>query len=479
MKDNEKIISLYKEFAGICPEAVTLLPGSGSNRKYYRICGAKNCIAAEGESVEENNAFLYLAKYFKSKGLNVPEIYAVSPDHSVYLQEDLGDTLLFDAIAAGRLSGNFSEQDISFVTKSIRALAEIQYRGAEGIDFNRCYPEPAFNRRLVMWDLNYFKYCFLKVSGIAFNEAALEDDFERLSRTLLEDESDTFMYRDFQSRNVMLNAGEPWFFDFQGGRRGPAEYDVASFLWQAKANFPKELRCKMIDEYLDAASKFTAVDRNRFKTKLSYFVLFRSLQVLGAYGFRGLHEHKQHFIESIPAAVMNLKQLFSGNERLCRKYPELAIIVDSLAIKYLSEKPVREKLLVSVTSFSYKKGIPEDASGNGGGFVFDCRGMHNPGRYEQYRQITGRDIPVIEFLEERGEVQPFLQACFQLVDKSVETYIRRGFTSLTVSFGCTGGQHRSVYCAEQMARHLAENYRIDVELCHREQGITERIKTHQ
>ncbi len=475
MKDYDNIVSLYKKFAGTCPQTVTPISGSGSNRRYYRISGVKDCIAVEGESVEENDAFLYLAQHFRSKGINVPEIYAVSHDHSVYLQHDLGDTLLFDAIATARTSGNFTEEDILFVTKSLRSLAEIQHRGAEGIDFMRCYPEPAFNRRLVMWDLNYFKYCFLKISGIAFNEAALEDDFEHLSQTLLEDETDTFMYRDFQSRNVMLKDGEPWFIDFQGGRRGPAEYDVASFLWQAKANFPAELRCRMIDEYLDAVTEFAAVDRNRFRTRLSYFVLFRSLQVLGAYGFRGLHEHKQHFIESIPAAVGNLTQLFKDNDCIRQEYPEFAGIVEALSKKYLSEKPMHEKLLVTVTSFSYKKGIPEDASGNGGGFVFDCRGMHNPGRYEQYRRLTGRDIPVIEFLEERGEVQPFLEACFRLVDKSVETYIRRGFTSLTVSFGCTGGQHRSVYCAEQMARYLSGNYEIDIKLCHREQGITEEL----
>jgi len=475
MKENEKIINLYKEYTGICPQSVMRLPGSGSNRRYYRISGAKDCIAVEGESVEENNAFLYLAQHFRSKGINVPEIYAVNTDHSAYLQQDLGDTLLFDAIAAARTSGNFTEEDILFVTKSLRSLAEIQYCGAEGIDFMNCYPEPAFNRRLVMWDLNYFKYCFLKISGIAFNEAALEDDFEHLSQALLEDEADTFMYRDFQSRNVMIKDGEPWFIDFQGGRRGPTEYDVASFLWQAKANFTPELRSRMIDEYLDAASEFTDIDCDHFRNRLNYFVLFRSLQVLGAYGFRGLHEHKLHFIESIPAAVGNLKQLFKDNDCIRQEYPELAGIVESLSKKYLSEKPVREKLLVTVTSFSYKKGIPEDASGNGGGFVFDCRGMHNPGRYEQYRRLTGRDNPVIGFLEERGEVQHFLEACFGLVDKSVETYIRRGFTSLTVSFGCTGGQHRSVYCAEQMARHLAGKYEIDIKLCHREQGITEEL----
>lgn len=474
--ENEKIISLYRDFSGTAPETVTLLAASGSNRCYYRICGTTDCIGVEGESVDENAAFIYLAEHFRSKGIDVPEIYAVSQDRMTYLQQDLGDKLLFDIISSGRSSGNFSEEEISYITKTIRALAAIQYRGAEGIDFRRCYPVPAFDRRLVMWDLNYFKYCFLKISELTFDESLLEDDFERLSDVLLSEESHTFMFRDFQSRNVMIHDDKPWFIDFQGGRRGPAEYDVSSFLWQAKANFPPELRSRMIDEYLDAASAFTHIDRKHFRNRLNYFVLFRSLQVLGAYGFRGLHEQKQHFIESIPGAVGNLRQLFAGNEQLCKEYPELARIVDALSTKYLSERPAREKLLVTVTSFSYKKGIPRDSSGNGGGFVFDCRGMHNPGRYEQYKQLTGRDLPVIEFLEERGEVQTFMDACYQLVDKSVETYVRRGFTSLTVSFGCTGGQHRSVYCAEHMARHLAEKYEIDIDLCHREQRICEQIR---
>lgn len=470
--ENEKLISLYKDFSGSNPLSVSKLAASGSNRRYYRMGGATDCIGVEGESVDENEAFVYLAEHFRAKGINAPEIYAVSNDRTTYLQQDLGDRLLFDVISQGRTSGNFSDEEISLLAKTIRALAGIQYRGAEGLDFSRCYPVASFDRRLVMWDLNYFKYCFLKITGLPFDEAALEDDFERLADTLLNERFNTFMYRDFQSRNVMIYNNEPWFIDFQGGRRGPAEYDVSSFLWQAKANFPQELRNRLIDEYLDAASEYADIDRNHFRNRLNYFVLFRSLQVLGAYGFRGLHERKQHFIESIPGAVRNLRQLFA-NESIRKEYPGVAVIVDALSSEYLSERQARERLLVTVTSFSYKKGIPDDDSGNGGGFVFDCRAMHNPGRYEQYRRLTGRDPQVIEFLEERGEVQPFMEACCRLVDKSVETYVRRGFTSLTVSFGCTGGQHRSVYCAEQMARHLAGKYDIDVDLHHREQSIDE------
>ena len=472
-----KILSdLYTEVTGTMPERVVELTGSGSNRQYFRLEG-NGCqyIGCIGESTDENNAFIYLAEKFAEKGLPVPCVVAVSDDRSAYLQEYLGDTLLFDAIASGRVSGQFDETETALLAASIRKLADVQYLGARNLDFSKCYPQQEFCRRTVMWDLNYFKYNFLKLSGINFNESRLEDDFEELADYLLAEESATFMYRDFQSRNVMIRDGEPWFIDFQGGRKGPAQYDVASFLWQAKANLPQQLRNRLIDEYLDAAARYADIDRNAFKERLQHFVLFRLLQVLGAYGFRGLFEKKLHFIESIPAALSKAVELISLNN--FDRYPTLVDILSHLARKYTADKPAADHLTVTVRSFSYKKGIPGDDSGNGGGFVFDCRAMHNPGRYDEYKSLTGMDAPVIEFLEQRGEVQPFMEHCCALVDAAVEVYQRRGFTSLTVNFGCTGGQHRSVYCAERMASHLSEKYGVDIRLNHREQRISKRFST--
>ncbi|MDE6757627.1 MAG: phosphotransferase, partial [Muribaculaceae bacterium] len=372
-------------------------------------------------------------------------------------------------------SGLFSEEEKRLLTTTIRSLADIQYRGADGLDFNICYPLPEFCRRTVMWDLNYFKYNFLKLSGIQFNESLLEDDFERLADYLLAEKSSTFMYRDFQSRNVMIKDGQPWFIDFQGGRKGPAHYDVASFLWQAKANIPAGLRNELIDEYLDTASRYAEIDRDKFRERLQHVVLFRLMQVLGAYGFRGLFEKKAHFMESIPPALTKVRELIAANGFEC--YPTLTDILGRLADRFISDAAAPDHLTVTVRSFSYKRGIPDDTSGNGGGYVFDCRGLHNPGRYDEYKKLTGMDTPVIDFLEARGEVQPFLEHCFALADSSAEVYLRRGFTSLTINFGCTGGQHRSVYCAEKMAAHLSAKYGVDIKLQHREQRINKRFTT--
>lgn len=467
--------SLYQKVTDRLPEKIIELTGSGSNRRYYRLEGNGGIyIGVIGESVEENKAFIKLANHFADRNLPVPRVVAVTPQRDAYLQDYLGDTLLFDAIAEGRASGVFSDEEKRLLSMSIRSLADIQYRGTEGLDFNVCFPLPEFCRRTVMWDLNYFKYNFLKLSGLYFNESRLEDDFERLADYLLSEEYSTFMYRDFQSRNVMIKDGRPWFIDFQGGRKGPAHYDVASFLWQAKANIPSALREELIDEYLDSASRYAAIDRDKFKERLQHVVLFRLMQVLGAYGFRGLFEKKVHFLESIPPALYKVKELLEAND--FRQYPTLVSTLEQLADKF---RPVAaaDHLTVTIRSFSYKRGLPDDASGNGGGYVFDCRGLHNPGRYAEYKKLTGMDTPVIEFLEARGEVQPFLEHCCALADSSVDVYMRRGFTSLTIDFGCTGGQHRSVYCAEKMAAHLSNKYGIDIRLCHREQRINKRYST--
>lgn len=468
--------SLYTQATGALPDKIVELTGSGSNRRYFRLEGSKGTyIGVIGESVEENKAFIKLANRFADRGLPVPRVVAVTTGRDAYLQEYLGDTLLFDAIASGRSTGLFSTEEKNLLAMTIRSLADIQYRGSEGLDFNVCYPLPEFCRRTVMWDLNYFKYNFLKLSGIQFNESLLEDDFERLADYLLAEKSSTFMYRDFQSRNVMIKDGQPWFIDFQGGRKGPAHYDVASFLWQAKANIPAGLRDELIDEYLDSASRYAEIDRDKFRKRLQHVVLFRLMQVLGAYGFRGLFEKKTHFMESIPPALTKVRELIAVNGFEC--YPTLTDILGRLADRFISDAGTPDHLTVTVRSFSYKRGIPDDTSGNGGGYVFDCRGLHNPGRYDEYKKLTGMDTPVIDFLEARGEIQPFLGHCFALADSSAEVYLRRGFTSLTIDFGCTGGQHRSVYCAEKMAAHLSAKYGVDIKLQHREQRINKRFTT--
>ncbi len=322
------LITLYKQYTGQRHESIEPLTGSGSNRRYYRMRGCKNLIGVCGESIEENRAFIYMARHFRNKGIPVPEVLAISEDESCYIQEDLGDTLLFNAITNGRTTGEFSDYEKGLIRKSIARLPSIQFKGAEEMDFGMCYPLSDFNRRTVMWDLNYFKYCFLKVTGINFNENSLEDDFEAFTDILLGTPSETFMYRDFQSRNVIIKDEEPYFIDFQGGRKGPVYYDVASFLWQAKANFNNDLREEMIDTYISEANKFTIINPEDFKKTLHHFVIFRTMQVLGAYGFRGLLERKAHFIESIPYALNNLQTLLKHHSN---EYPYLSKLLMQLS----------------------------------------------------------------------------------------------------------------------------------------------------
>ena len=472
MRNEDVLRQLYLLYIGHEPESIEAFPSSGSNRRYFRLTGQPTLIGVRGESAEENRAFIYLADHFRKQGLPVPQVYAHSDDYLYYLQEDLGDTLLFDKLGTKSREDEASAELFQLLRKVIRLLPVLQCKGAEGLDFGQCYPQPAFNRRSVLWDLNYFKYCFLKATGIDFQEDRLEDDFQAMADVLLEEDTPTFMYRDFQSRNVMLRAdGEPWFIDFQGGRRGPVYYDVASFLWQAKANFPDDLRQALVDEYIEAIRPFRPVDEAGFKKRLRHFVLFRTLQVLGTYGFRGYFERKPHFLQSVPYALANLRNLL---QEPYEEYPYLSGLLRRMTeLERFSPTPPTDHLVVRVTSFAYPKGIPEDPSGNGGGFVFDCRAIHNPGRYAPYKSLTGRDEPVVRFLEDDGEILAFLDHVYALVDASVRQYLKRGFTSLCVSFGCTGGQHRSVYAAQHLARHLNDTFGVHVELWHREQGIKE------
>lgn len=473
----ERLNKLFADWLGPA-DKVEAIPPTGSNRRYYRIFkNDRSYIGVIGTNRDENLCFIGMARHFAAQGLNVPEILAVSQDGMCYIQEDLGTFTLFEAVAAGRNSGCYSDEEKALLLKTIRELPKIQYKGAEGLDFNLCFQEKELSRRQILFDLNYFKYCFLKAVHNDFHEASLQDDFELLASDVLKDRAETFLYRDFQARNVILKDGEPYFIDFQGGMRGPLYYDLAAFVWQAKASYPDDFRQELVDAYLEELRKFTTVDREKFLERLRLFVLFRTIQVLGAYGFRGYFEGKVYFTESVPYAMANLRGLFAQPESagLIARYPYLCGLLQMLCNKpeYLPSSDTDPRLTVKVCSFSYRKGIPEDRSGNGGGYVFDCRGMSNPGRYDQYKKLTGLDQPVIDYLEEKGEIQQFLQHVYGVVDHHVECFVNRGFRSLCVNFGCTGGQHRSVYSAQHTAEHLKETFgdKIRVHLIHRERGI--------
>lgn len=504
---------LYTEWKGTEPTKTERLPGAGSNREYYRMTDNEghSVIGCKGTSKEENHAFLSLAAHFTKRKLPVPGILAQSEDEMRYLQQDLGCTSLFDAIRGGReAGGRYTLKERELLKRTIRQLPNMQIRGARGLDFSVCYPQPEFNQEGVLFDLNYFKYCFLKAAGPDFHELKLEANFRLLSKDLTSEgngnapKADGFLYRDFQARNVMLDDnGNPFFIDFQGGRRGPYYYDVASFLWQASARYGKALREELTKEYYEALKHYTEVPTFKyFNERLQLFVLFRTLQTLGAYGFRGYFERKAHFIQSIPPAIQNVRQLIEDNDF---PYPYLIDLLKRLTempqfapepelpaarkdgyrttdnnpyVSYpgdgkatFSKYDGKGPLVVKVFSFSFHKGIPADDSGNGGGYVFDCRSTHNPGRYEPYKKLTGLDEPVIRFLEDDGEILTFLDSVYKLADAHVSRYIQRGFTSLVFSFGCTGGQHRSVYSAQHLAEHINNKFGVEVRLQHREQKI--------
>ena len=489
----EKLAELYKRWKGEAPVSMTKLPEAGSSRKYYRITGndGESVIGVVGNSRDENHTFIYLTKHFTDRKLPVPHILAVDDDELRYLQTDLGSTSLFDVLRGGRESGGrYNMREKQLLTAVIRELPNIQIRGARGLDWDVCYPQPEFDVDSVLFDLNYFKYCFLKATELEFHELKLEANFRLFAKDLTSEKSESFLYRDFQARNVMLDhAGKPYFIDYQGGRKGPYYYDVASFLWQAA----------------NSLKNYTEVPSVRhFVERLSLFVLFRTLQVLGAYGFRGYFEHKKHFIDSIPPAIDNLRELLKLKKffpypymmdmlRRLTELPQFAHIEEPALSRAdgfkttqhtvykahpqdgpatFSKYDGKGPLVVHVYSFSYRKGIPEDVSGNGGGYVFDCRATHNPGRYEPYKQLTGLDEPVIRFLEDDGEIISFLDGVYAMADHHVRRYIQRGFTNLMFCFGCTGGQHRSVYSAQHLAEHLHNKFGIEVHVTHREQNIS-------
>lgn len=495
----QRLIQLYSRLMGEEPASVQPLKASGSNRQYYRLFPKNQdeypMIGVIGTSPEENLAFYNLALLFAARHLPVPAVYVMSDDKMCYLQEDMGDYSLYDFLREGRENdGDYDEMEKLMIELVITELPQLQMEMASPYVYKQCYPFEKMDRNSVMFDLNYFKYCYLKLTGTEFNELTLQADFEKLADHLLDVKEVGFQYRDFQPRNIMLKEGKPFYIDFQGGRCGPVYYDLASFLWQASSKFSNQFREEMVNVYIDHLRYFRDVDKTDFKQKLQKFVLFRTLQVLGAYGFLGLWEKKRHFIDSIPMALENLKDMIEKGA--CDDYPylkQIALLLTENAnsgnktsnelsdvqkllqndTSYL--KKAEKPLVVKVFSFSYKKGIPADESGNGGGYVFDCRSTHNPGRYEQYKRINGLQQPVIDFLEQDGEILTFLESVYKLADFHVQRFIDRGFTNLMFSFGCTGGQHRSVYSAQHLAEHINRKFGVEVQICHREQNIAQTL----
>lgn len=478
--EEERLSQLYKQVKGKAPAKIEhLFGGGGSSRKYYVITDedGSTMYGVTSKSAGENLAFYKLSKLFAEKGLPVPDVYGISDDHLYYLQEDLGTLTLQDYLKANRdENGEYNSAAKSMLHKVMAQLPDFQFKGASGYIFQQCYPVASMDETSIMFDLNYFKYCFLKLTGIEFNEVKLQDDFQKFTVDIMSDCVNNFLYRDFQSRNVMIKDGNPRYIDYQGGRRGPIYYDVASFLWQSSANYSDALRNELIDTYLTSLLQYKSISREEFIRHLRKFVLFRTMQVLGAYGYRGLWEKKQYFIKSIPQAIKNLDWLV--RKGVVNEYPYLKevaamLVKDQQSRMFNPEVNPKPSLVVKVFSFSFKNGVPQDDSGHGGGYVFDCRGTNNPGRYVEYQHLTGLDQPVIDFLEKDGEILSFLEHIYPIVDFHAKRFIEREFTSLMISFGCTGGQHRSVYCAQCMAQHLHDKFGVKVILCHREQNITQ------
>jgi aminoglycoside/choline kinase family phosphotransferase len=415
----------------------------------------------------ENRAFLEFSRHFRAAGLPVPEIYAEDLDQGIYLEEDLGDTTLFQLLSDGREERRLPESVVGLYRKVVEILPRFQIQAGRTLNYAFCYPRASFDQQSMLWDLNYFKYYFLRLAKIPFSEQALEEDFERFAAFLLRADRNFFLYRDFQSRNIMIRDGEPWFIDYQGGRRGALQYDLASLAYDAKADLPSELRDELVARYLEAAARYAAIDPQDFFVYYPGFVFIRIMQAMGAYGLRGFYERKQHFLASIPYAIRNLEVLLR-TVTLPVELPELTQVwrrlVASSALRQFGTASLR--LTVRIQSFAYQDGVPADDRGHGGGYVFDCRALPNPGRFPAYAAQTGRDAAVIAFLEAEPSVGEFLGHVFALIDRAVENYQARNFTDLLVAFGCTGGRHRSVYCAERLAQHLRERFPITVEVAH-------------
>jgi aminoglycoside/choline kinase family phosphotransferase len=474
-----KLKKLFINWSGEEIISVSPIAQSGSYRKYFRITGKeKTAIGVFNPDKRENSAFISFTKHFLKKGLNVPQLYAQQLKENIYLLEDLGDTTLYSLIEKddslkniirNQKSETSNSQLFDYYKQALRHLIRFQIDGGKDFDYSVCYPREKYDKQSILWDLHYFKYYFIKLLKIPFDEQKLEDDFNAFSGFLLSADTKYFMYRDFQSRNILVHNHQLYFVDYQGGRKGALQYDVASLLFQAKVNLLPSVRDDLLSYYLDQVSQKSKIKTQKFLRYYYGYVLIRLLQTLGAYGFRGYYENKSHFLLSIPYALKNLQWLVDTNH-LPKKIPELRNVVSEILqseeLKNLVTIQTGDKLKVTINSFSYKDGIPKDYSGNGGGFVFDCRSIDNPGRYNEYANSTGLDVNVISFLNEKQDVKDFLNSVYSIVDGAVNNYIKRNFKNLMISFGCTGGQHRSVYCAENLAQHLKINFDVLVEINH-------------
>ena len=468
----DSTLQLYKKWRGKEAVSIDVLPRSGSERRYFRIHeqGGSTIIATYGANIKENETFFYFSENFFTKQIPVANILAISDDRMFYLQEDFGDISLIDRLE----SEGYTNEIYKLFQQSLQTLAMLHVKGDKGLDYHRCLTNTEFGRQAIMADLLYFKYYFLDALRKPYDKQKLIDDFEALSNYLTHTEYKYFMFRDFQSRNIMVKKDDSiHFIDYQGGMKGAPQYDVASMLWQARANLSDEWKEKLLNDYITALEKIidSKINKTTFKSQYNGYVMIRLLQVLGAYGFRGLFERKAHFLTSIPLALTNLKW-FINHQSIGISLPEfkkvLDICVDDEIIQQFTPLQATEKtpLTVKIHSFSYKKGLPQDSSGNGGGFVFDCRGILNPGRIEEFKSQTGRDKSVKDYLEQQTKMTEFLNSVFDIVDITIEDYLKRDFESLMISFGCTGGQHRSVYAADALARHLKNKFKVKIELKH-------------
>ncbi len=464
----EFLKQLYKKHFGAAPKSITPLKAHASNRLIYRLSGSKKTVVGvHNDDPQENAAFIAFSRHFLKCGLPVPEIYAEDAANNVYLEQDLGDTTLFDLLSKKRTAAGFPKEVVDVYKLAVKLLPKFQVDAGKTLDYRLCYPRASFDKKSMMWDLSYFKYYFLKLANIPFDEQALEEDFEAFSEYLLEAPHDFFLYRDFQSRNIMVVDGKPWFIDYQGGRKGALQYDIASLLFDAKADMPFAVREELLELYIEEAHKRARFDKKKFLAHYHGFVFIRIMQALGTYGLRGFYERKTHFLQSIPYAIRNLEYLLRTAE-LPVKLPALMGVFKSLVgSSYLRQFGAAElKLTVRLQSFSFRDGVPADTHGHGGGFVFDCRALPNPGRFEKYAKLTGKDAPVISFLHKEAAVKTFLDHASALVEDSIANYKSRNFSDLSVSFGCTGGRHRSVYCSELLAKKLREIPGVGVELRH-------------
>jgi aminoglycoside/choline kinase family phosphotransferase len=489
---------LFEQHFHAPPDLVQPLQGQlgGSGRTIVRLAaGSQSAIGILYDVREENVAFLEFSRHFRKHGLPVPQIFADDLSHGAYLEEDLGNTTLFEFLVNNRTGEDIAAPVIDAYRKVVSLLPRFQVEAGKDLNYKVCYPRSSFDRQSISWDLNYFKYYFLRLAGIPFNEQALENDFSRLTKFLLTAPRDYFLYRDYQSRNVMLHHGQPVFLDYQGGRKGALHYDVASLLFDAKADLPPALRQKLLDHYIETLQGFIEISRDAFMQHYYSFVYVRIMQALGAYGFRGFYERKAHFLQSVPYALKNLRWLLE-HATLPIALPALTAafknIVNSeklLALAAEHEKQSvaaiktalaahAEKIVVRIFSFSFHRGgLPKDETGHGGGFVFDARSLPNPGREERFKALTGKDAPVIDYLNQQESVHQYFANVKALVDSSISNYQSRGFKNLTVSFGCTGGQHRSVFLAEQLAKHLCGRDGVEVVLHHTQLEKMELEKT--